>query len=56
MATFKATDIICVGKGVSARMNDRTSDADKLTAAGLPVLHTPADLANALGLTIGRLR
>jgi retron-type reverse transcriptase len=56
VAHRKATDIIFVGKGVSARMNDRTSDADKLTAAGLPVLHTPADLATALGLTIGRLR
>ena len=56
VARRKATDIIFVGKGVSARMNDRASDADKLTAAGLPVLHTPADLAVALGLTIPRLR
>lgn len=52
----KATDIIFVGKGVSARLNDRASDAGKLAAAGLPVLHAPADLAAALGLTIPRLR
>ena len=32
------------------------SDVEKLAAAGLPVLHTPADLAAALGLTIPRLR
>jgi RNA-directed DNA polymerase len=56
VARRKATDIIFVGKGVSARMNDRTSDPDKLKTAGLPVLHTPADVAAALGLTIGRLR
>jgi retron-type reverse transcriptase len=56
VAHRKATDIIFVGKGVSARMNDRASDAEKLAAAGLPVLHAPADLANALGLTIPRLR
>jgi retron-type reverse transcriptase len=52
----KATDIIFVGKGVSARLNDRIIDAGKLTAAGLPVLHTPADLARVLGLSISKLR
>ncbi|HVK16971.1 MAG TPA: reverse transcriptase domain-containing protein [Fimbriiglobus sp.] len=56
VAHRKATDINFVGKGVSALLNDRTSDADKLTAARLPVLHTPADLAAALGLSIPRLR
>lgn len=56
VAHRKATDITFVGKGVSALLNDRTSDAEKLTAAGLPLLHTPADLAAALGLTIPRLR
>lgn len=56
VARRKATDIIFVGKGVSALLGQRTSDGDKLGAAGLPVLHTPADLAAALGLTIPRLR
>jgi retron-type reverse transcriptase len=56
VARHKATDIIFVGKGVSALLGERASDADKLAAAGLPVLHTPADLAGALGLTIPRLR
>jgi retron-type reverse transcriptase len=52
----KANDIIFVGKGVSAQLNDRRSDLAKLTAAGLPVLHAPADLAAALGLSVPRLR
>jgi retron-type reverse transcriptase len=56
VAARKANDIIFVGKGVSGLMNDRQSDAEKLTAAGLPVLHSPSDLATALGLTIRRLR
>lgn len=56
VARRKATDIIFAGKGVSARMNDRTSDFAKLTAAGLPPLRTPADLAAALGLSVPRLR
>ncbi len=56
VARRKATDITFVGKGVSALLNDRTSDAATLKAAGLPVLHTPADLAAALGLPVSRLR
>jgi retron-type reverse transcriptase len=56
IAHRKATDITFVGKGVSAQLGDRASDSDKLTAAGLPVLSTPTDLAAALGLTVPRLR
>jgi RNA-directed DNA polymerase len=56
VARRKATDIIFVGKGVSALINDHVSDADKLTTAGLPVLYTPADVAAALGLTVSKLR
>lgn len=37
-------------------MGDRLSDAAKLAELGLPILHQPADLAAALGLTIGKLR
>ncbi|MBV9125572.1 MAG: RNA-directed DNA polymerase, partial [Planctomycetes bacterium] len=49
VARRKATDIMFAGKGVSALLGDRASDANKLAAAGLPVLHTPAELATALG-------
>lgn len=52
----RAIDIIFVGRGVSAQMDDRTSDAAKLTAAGLPVLATPSDLAAALNITVSQLR
>lgn len=50
------TDIIFAGRGVSARLGDRASDFTKLTAANLPTLRTPADLAAALGLTVSKLR
>lgn len=56
IAQRRATDIIFVGRGVSARMHQRTSDAAKLAALNLPVVHTPAELAAALGLTIPKLR
>ncbi|MCI0681205.1 MAG: RNA-directed DNA polymerase [Gemmataceae bacterium] len=56
VAQRRATDIVFVGRGVSSRMHERTSDAAKLAALGLPVLHAPADVAAALGLTIPRLR
>ncbi len=56
VARRKATDIAFAGKGVSAVLGDRASDAAKLGGAGLPVLHTPAELAAALGLSIPKLR
>jgi retron-type reverse transcriptase len=56
VAQRRATDIVFVGRGVSARLHQRTSDAARLASLTLPVLHTPADLAAALGLTIPRLR
>lgn len=51
-----ATDIVYLGRGVSGRLGERTSDVPKLDAAALPILHTPADIATALGLTIPQLR
>lgn len=56
VARNRATDIIHLGRGVSAGLADRRSNVEKLAAAGLPVLSTPAELAEALGLTIPRLR
>ncbi len=52
----RATDIVFLGRGVSGRLHLRMSDEAKLTALGLPVLHAPADVAKALGLTIKQLR
>jgi retron-type reverse transcriptase len=56
VARRKATDIVFLGRGVSARLGDRTSDKAKLKAAGLPILSTPADLAKALDISIPQLR
>jgi retron-type reverse transcriptase len=56
VARRKATDIVYLGRGVSQGLADRRADVEKLAAAGLPVLATPADVAEALKLTIPRLR
>ncbi|MBY0456541.1 MAG: reverse transcriptase family protein, partial [Gemmataceae bacterium] len=56
VAKRKATDIIFLGQGVSGRLHLRLSDEARLTELGLPVLHAPADVAKALGLTIRQLR
>lgn len=52
----KASDLTFLGRGVSNGLARRTSRPLDLEALGLPVLHTPADVAAALGLTIPRLR
>ncbi len=51
-----ATDIVYLGRGVSAPLGDRRSDLGALERAGLPPLSTPAELAEALGLPVPRLR
>lgn len=56
VAQRKATDLVFLGRGVSGGLSDRTSDAAKLQALGLPLLATPGDVASALGLPVPRLR
>lgn len=56
VARRKATDIIFLGRGVSAGLADRRANVERRQGAGLPVLATPADVAAALGLAIPRLR
>jgi retron-type reverse transcriptase len=56
IAHRKETDIIYAGRGVSHKLGDRRANNEALTAAGLPVLATPADLAAALGIAIPELR
>jgi RNA-directed DNA polymerase len=56
IAHRKATDIVFLGRGVSKFLGNRTSDLEALEALGLPELSTPAELAEALGLSISRLR
>jgi len=50
------TDIVFAGAGVSHRLWDRRSHIEKLEAAGLPVLASPGDLAQWLGLSVPALR
>jgi retron-type reverse transcriptase len=52
----RSRTITHLGEGVSAGLQDVESDRPKLEAAGLPVLNTGVELANAIGITIGRLR
>ncbi len=56
VAQRKATDIVFLGRGVSGGLGDRSSDAAKLQALGLPLLSTPADVATAMGLPVPKLR
>jgi len=56
VAARKANDIVFLGRGVSAGLNDRQSQVERLVEAGLPQLGTPAELAEALGLTVSKLR
>ncbi len=52
----RATDIVFLGRGVSGGLADRRANIERLQSLGLPVLATPADLAQALGLEVSRLR
>jgi RNA-directed DNA polymerase len=56
VARRKATDIIFLGRGVSRGLADRRANVEKLQAAGLPLLASPADVARAMNLSIPRLR
>ena len=56
VAQRKATEIIFLGAGVSGRLNDKRCHVERLTELGLPVLATPSDVADMLGVTIPHLR
>lgn len=52
----KAATIVHAGQGVSAGLEGVGSDAARLAALGLPVIHDAPGLAKAMGLELGRLR
>ena len=56
VARRRATDIIFLGTGVSKALADRNSDVERLQAAGLPILATPADVAAAMEISVSKLR
>lgn len=53
---FRANTIVFAGEGVSGGLQDTASDEGALTARGLPVLHTAADLASQIGIMLKTLR
>jgi retron-type reverse transcriptase len=55
-AAFRKTTITHAGEGVSAGLQGNVSDAEALKQVDLPVLHTAADLAQAMGVTLSALR
>jgi RNA-directed DNA polymerase len=56
VARNRLTDIVHLGRGVSAGLADRRSNVEKLAAQNLPLLSTPAEVAAALKLPVPRLR
>ena len=56
VARRRQTDIVFLGRGVSGGLSDRRANVEKLQQLQLPMLASPADVAQALNLTIPRLR
>ncbi|MBI2378176.1 MAG: RNA-directed DNA polymerase [Deltaproteobacteria bacterium] len=56
IAERRRTDIIFAGRSVSSRLADRRANVEKLVALGLPVLATPRDVAELLGISVSKLR
>ncbi len=52
----KDHEILYLGEGVSGGLNGVEGDDARLTAAGLPLLHTAEELAAAMKITVGELR
>lgn len=49
-------NVVHLGLGVSAGLENRTSNVAELNQRGLPVLHTSLDLANRMGIRLSALR
>ncbi|GAB5406267.1 MAG: hypothetical protein Aurels2KO_44980 [Aureliella sp.] len=56
VAERRATDITYLGRGVSRGLCDRRSNVEQLRQLELPVLSTPADVAQVMGISVPRLR
>lgn len=55
-AEQKEKDIVYLGEGVSAGLNDKEADVNRLSQLGLPVLETVEQLAQKMEITVGELR
>ncbi len=56
VARRRAADIVFLGRGVSRGLADRRSDIGLLQRHGLPVFSSPAELAQAMRLSVSLLR
>lgn len=56
VAQRRAKDIVYLGRGVSRGLADRRSNVELLLSNSLPVLSNPADLAQAIGISVSLLR
>ncbi|MCP4695264.1 MAG: RNA-directed DNA polymerase [Gammaproteobacteria bacterium] len=52
----KQKEIVYLGEQVSGGLNHTQSDRDRLQQYGLPLFDTPAQLAQAMGISLGALR
>ena len=52
----RAKELLDLGAGVSAGLNEARSDADRLARLSLPPMHDAQDLARAMGLSLEELR
>lgn len=52
----KTRDIKYLGADVSAGLGATEGDGERLRASGLPALHTAADIAKAMGISVGAVR
>lgn len=52
----RAKEVLYLGAGVSAGLNEARSDADRLARLALPSMHDAQELARAMGLSVEELR
>ncbi len=52
----KQTEIIYLGEGVSAGLNHSQGNTERLQSYGLPQCNTAAEIAELMGISIGKLR
>lgn len=53
---YREQHVIHVGEGFSGDLERLDSDAEKLRESGLPLIHTPQELAEAMEIPLGRLK
>ncbi|MFC1609375.1 reverse transcriptase domain-containing protein [Myxococcota bacterium] len=53
---FRLKSLVHAGQGVSATLQDKTSNTESLTKRGLPILHNADDLAAMLAVPLATLR